>query len=163
VETTGPACALCSKPFVSGSLIRFEHGEFVHVYCRTRVLEAAAMDQVARADALQERAARLVAEIAHQRRVRRREACPLCGEPAAMPDSRPNIPWIAVDGCGCGGFLVWTALLDARVPRLTGDEREALSSRIRILRKRGVEAWLATRDGTPGGEIVIRDERPDDV
>jgi hypothetical protein len=94
-------------------------------------------------------------------RIRQEGPCPVCGEPAIMLDWRPSVPWLAIESCPCDAFFVWTALLETRLPALSPEELGTLSIRIRTVRKKGTEAWLTTRDGTPGGELIIRNTRPD--
>jgi hypothetical protein len=66
---TDPTCPVCSKPIISGSLVLYQHGEFLHVRCVNRTLGLKAMEEAerakesqARAAEIQERAARLVEE-----------------------------------------------------------------------------------------------------
>ena len=84
-------------------------------------------------------------------------------EPASILDWRPSVPWLAVDGCRCDGSFVWTALVETRLPGLSTEDRAILSARIRSLRKTGKEAWVLTDDDTPGGALVLSDERPEHV
>jgi hypothetical protein len=156
-----PTCPLCSKPVRSGSFVLYEHGELLHVVCRSRVLQVTAMDSVARADAAQQRAAHLVREQARRGRIRQHGPCPVCGEPAILLDWRPSVPWLAIEGCACNAVFVWTALLDGRLSALSPEDRGTLSLDVQRVRKMGTEAWLTTSDGTPGGELIIRDTRPD--
>jgi hypothetical protein len=152
---------LCSKPIRSGSFVLLEHGELLHVRCRSRILEEEAMETAARAEAAQDRSARLMLQNLRLRRVRPQDPCPVCGQPAAVLDWRPAMPWLAFDGCSCGGFFVWSALLDSRLPGLSEEERGQLTAHIRLLRRTNTEAWLTTRDGTVSGEMHVRDHRPD--
>jgi len=158
-----PVCQFCAKPIGSGSYVVLPHGERVHVLCRSWILEAEAMDAVARADAGQPRTARRMEPNLDLRRARRLDRCPVCGEPASILDWRPSVPWLAIDGCRCDGSFVWTALVETRLPGLSAEDRAILSARIRSLRKTGKEAWVLTDDDTPGGALVLRDERPEHV
>jgi hypothetical protein len=86
----------------------------------------------------------------------------VCSGPATLTDWRPQVDWTAIEDCGCNGFFVWTPLFDeGRLGRLTPEDRETLSQRIRHLHGSESEAWLATRDGTAMGVLIIRSERPD--
>jgi hypothetical protein len=68
---------------------------------------------------------------------------------------------MSVEDCPCLGFFVWTSLLDdGRLVRLTPEDREILSHRVRHIRATQTEAWLTTRDGTLMGALIIRSERP---
>jgi hypothetical protein len=88
--------------------------------------------------------------------------CPLCGEPARLSDHDPSSAWIAVDGCACGGFVVWAELLAVRrLQQAPPDERTALRARIVELRaKRARAAWLTTDDGRADGRLAVRTRRP---
>jgi hypothetical protein len=121
------------------------------------------MEAVARAEVAQARTERLVDQNRRLRRTRRQSPCPVCGEPAIVLDWRPSVPWLAVDGCGCDGIFVWTALLEARLPHVSAEERGILCARIRSVRRTGREAWLLTDDETPGGALTIRDTRPEQM
>ena len=64
--------------------------------------------------------------------------------------------------CLCNGIFVWTPLLEeGRLDRLTPEDRETLSQRIRHLHGTESEAWLAPRDGTVMGALILRTVRPD--
>ena len=90
-----------------------------------------------------------------------REPCPVCREPAALIDWRPDLAWITVEECRCRGFFVWTPLVDdGRLVRLPPEDRATLSELIRALRAIG-EVWLNTQDGTVTGALNIGGERPD--
>ena len=157
-----PVCQFCAKPIESGSYAVLPHGKRLHVRCRSPILEAEAMEAVAR-EAPQPRTARLMEQNLELRRARRLDRCPVCGEPASILDWRPSVPWLAVDGCRCDGSFVWTALVETRLPGLSAEDRALLSARIRSLRKTGKEAWLLTDDDTPGGALVLSDQRPEHV
>ena len=61
---------------------------------------------------------------------------------------------MTVEACLCDGFFVWTRLLDdGRLTRLTPEDRETLSQRIRHLHGTKSEAWITTRDGTVMGAM----------
>jgi len=63
--------------------------------------------------------------------------------------------WSSASDCG-------TSRLDeGRLTRLTREDREILSQRVRQLHGTKSEAWLATRDGTVMGALIIRTVRPD--
>ena len=117
------ACPVCSKPIRSGSVVLFEHGELFHVHCRSRQLQLRALEQVDRAEAARERAARRL-EDAHRVRAERRiqrhglpkrprgaGVCPLCRGPAIVTDWRPGADWIAVENCPCGDFFAGARLV----------------------------------------------------
>ena len=78
-------------------------------------------------------------------RTRPHERCPVCRASATLTDWRPHANWMTVEDCACEGFFVWTPLLDdGRLTRLTPEDRETLSQRIRHLHGTKSEAWLAT-------------------
>ena len=161
--SSGVSCVFCSKPIGSGGYIQFETGELFHIRCRSRQLKLTALDQGARARLAVELAKSLVHENASLRRARptrliaKRAPCPICGVTATLTDWRPQIEWMAVEGCPCGGFLLWTSLLDdGQLARLTAEDRDVLSQRLRQHRATGSEAWL-----TAGRTLIIRDQRPD--
>jgi hypothetical protein len=124
-------------------------------------------DQADRARLAIERSTELV-EATRRRRLlqqrdltRQHDRCPVCAEPATLTDWRPELDWMTVEDCACNGFFVWTPLFDeGRLGRLTPEDRETLSQRIRHLHGSGSEAWLATRDGTVMGALILRTERP---
>ena len=61
---------------------------------------------------------------------------------ATLIDWRPHHNWMTVKDCPCDGFFVWTLLLDdGRLARLTPEDRETLSQRIRQLHGTESEAW----------------------
>jgi hypothetical protein len=86
--------------------------------------------------------------------------CAFCAKPATVTDWGPHLPWLAVEGCACWGFFVWTGLLAARLPSLSPDERGDLSRGIRKFRAMGHEVWVTTTTGAATGPLVIRTERP---
>jgi hypothetical protein len=95
-------------------------------------------------------------------RRRPRRTCPLCGERALILDWRPSVEWASVEECRCDAFFVWTVLLDSgQLDVIPADECARLQGRILELRAIEREAWLYTTDGTPGGALVVRSERPD--
>ena len=162
-----PTCAICSKPIRSG-FIYTKGGEAIHISCRTQQLHLDALDQGDRARLAIERATDLVEETRRRRIAQRTELprqqdrCPVCAGPATLFDWRPHLDWMTVEDCPCDGFFVWTPLLDdGRLGRLTPEDRETLSQRIRHLHGTESEAWLATRDGTVMGALIIRTVRPD--
>ena len=86
----------------------------------------------------------------------------MCGLPATVSDWRPHVDWVAVADCPCGGYFVWTPLLDeGRLARLTPEDREILGQRLRHFRTTQTEAWITTRDSTVMGALIIRTVRPD--
>jgi hypothetical protein len=167
------ACPVCSKPIRSGSVVLFEHSELFHVHCRSRQLQLRALEQVDRAEAARERAARRL-EDAHRVRAERRiqrhglpkrargvGVCPLCRGPAIVTDWRPGADWIAVENCPCGDFFAGAWLVEERLPSLNTVERQGLIRRIWAYRATGREAWLTTTHSTVDGPLVIRTARPD--
>ena len=69
---------------------------------------------------------------------------------------------MTVEECPCHGFFVWTPLLsEGRLDRLALEDREILSQRLQHLRATASEAWLATRNGSVMGALIIRTVRPD--
>jgi hypothetical protein len=81
--------------------------------------------------------------------------CPLCGESARVIE--PSDPeWLLIEGCGCGGFGVWSDLVaNSRLQNIGPDERGKLQARVRDLRALGRDAWLVTADGTLNGPLVV--------
>jgi len=163
-----PTCVFCSKPVRSGGFVQTPTGEVFHIHCRSRQLHLISLDRWDRARLALERATDLVEESRRQRRVKprrlteRRDRCPVCSVSATLTDWRPTSEWMAVEGCLCHGFFAWTPLLDeGRLARLTPEDRDTLSLRLRVLRSTQSEAWLSTRDGTVMGALIIRDQRPD--
>jgi len=143
-------------------------GEFIHLRCRSQQLHLMALDEGDRASLAIERATDLVQETRRLRSTQptrltaRRDRCPVCGGRATLVDWRPHLEWPAVDGCPCGGYFVWTPLLDeGRLTWLTPEDRGSLSERLWHLRATQSEAWLSTREGTVMGALIIRSERPD--
>jgi hypothetical protein len=127
-----------------------------------------AFDQADRAPLAIERATDLVEQTRPRRAAQPerlpvgRHLCPVCRGAATMTDWRPHLNWMTVEDCPCDGFFVWTPLLDdGRLDRLTQEDRETLSQRIRHLQGTESEAWLATRDGTVMGALILRTVRPD--
>lgn len=171
-QPSDPACPACSKPVRSGSLVLFEHGELFHVSCRSRQLQLRALEQVDRAEAVREHAARRL-EDAHRVRAERMQrhglpkrpaatgVCPLCRGPATVTDWRPGMDWIVAEGCPCGDFFARARVVEERLPRLTTVDRQGLVLQIRAYRATRREVWLTTTDGTVDGPLVIRIERPD--
>lgn len=86
-------------------------------------------------------------------------ACLLCQHPATITDWSPLTSWLAIEGCRCGSFFVWTALWDLRLRYLSDIERKHLSERIRLSGARG-DVWISTADGVTQGPIVISGTRP---
>ena len=163
-----PICVRCSKPIQSSGYLVSPSGEASHIRCRSRDLQQAALEERDRARHAIDRAAELVGDNMRRRQsaqsIRRalpRQPCPVCGEAATLIDWRPALHWMTVDECPCNGFFVWVPLInEGRLARLTPEDRDTLSGRIRALRLTG-EAWLTTRDGTAMGALILRDERPD--
>jgi len=87
-------------------------------------------------------------------------ACVLCGGSATVTDWAPVAAWLAVEGCQCGGFLVWTPVWDSRLTDMSDMERRDLSERIRAARACGSEAWVGPTDGQVTGPLVISQSRP---
>ena len=87
-------------------------------------------------------------------------ACVLCGGAATVTDWAPVATWLAVEGCQCGGFLVWTPVWDSRLTDMSDMERQDLSERIRAARARGSEAWVGSTDGQVTGPLVISQSGP---
>jgi hypothetical protein len=85
------------------------------------------------------------------------QPCPLCREPADVTDWGPVAQWLAVEGCQCGGFLVWTPLWNGRLARLPDMERKDLLTRVQAARACGHEAWVTTRID---GRLVVETDRP---
>ena len=163
-----PACAVCSKPLVSEGFVQTTAGDVVHIGCRSHQIRVDALDNADRARPAIERSAALVEETRRRRVVqyrdltRQNDRCPVCGEPATLTDWRPHLDWMTVEDCACNGFFVWTPLFDeGRLGRLTPEDREILSQRIRHLHGSESEAWLTTRDATVMGALILRTERPD--
>ena len=162
------SCVICSKPIRSGGYIQFETGDFLHIRCRSRQLQLTVLDHRDRTRLAVELAKNLVHENARlrgrppTRLIARRNPCPVCGVTATLTDWRPHIEWMAIEGCPCSGFFVWTPLLEAgRLARLTVEDRDALSQGLRQLRATGSEAWLSARYGTVKGALIICELRPD--
>ena len=162
-----PTCAICSKP-IRSAFIYTKDGEAIHIRCRTQQVHLEALDQGDRARLAIERATDLVEETRHRRLAqgsgltRQDDRCPVCGESATLTDWRPHVNWMTVEDCPCRGFFVWTPLLDeGRLSRLTPEDREILSQRLRHLRATESEAWITARDGTVLGALIIRTVRPD--
>jgi hypothetical protein len=83
----------------------------------------------------------------------------LCDHPATIADwGTQRSPWLAVDGCPCGGFFVWKALWARRLREMPGPERRELAGRIRACRANGIEAWVATTDLSITAPLVISRE-----
>ena len=162
-----PTCAIWSKPIRSG-FIHTKGGEAIHIRCRTQQLHLDALDQWDRTRLAIERATDLAKEKRRRRLAQNRgltrqhDRCPVCRGPATLTDWRPHLNWMTVEDCTCDGFFIWTPLLDdGRLDRLTSEDREILGQRLRHLRATESEAWLATRDGTVMGALIIRTVRPD--
>ena len=127
------------------------------------------IEQQDRARLTIELAADLVEQMRHRRAAQpdgfprgHHRCCPVCGGSATLTDWRPHLKWMTIEDCPCHGFFVWTPLLDdGRLDRLTQKDREMLSQRIGHLRATKSEAWLAARDGTVMGALIIRSVRPD--
>ena len=161
-----PTCAVCSKPVVSEGFVHTKV-DVVHIRCRRRQ---------APSDTLGANLARLASErvtdlvekprrrrvVQHRDLTRPHDRCPVCTEPATLTDWRPHLNWMTIEDCRCNGFFVWTPLFDeGRLGRLTPEDRETLSQRIRHFHATESEASLATRDGTVMGALILRTVRPD--
>jgi hypothetical protein len=162
-----PTCAVCSKPIRSGGFTQTKMGEVVHTRCRSKELRLRAIEQQDRARLTIGLATDLVEETRRRSSAqstgltRQHDRCPVCAGPATLTDWRPHLDWMTVEDCPCLGFFVWTPLLDeGRLARLTPEDREILSQRVRHLRATRTDAWLTTRDGTVMGAMIIRSERP---
>jgi hypothetical protein len=83
-------------------------------------------------------------------------ACFLCGHLATITDWEPVAGWLAVEGCQCVGFLVWTPLWGARLATLADMERKDLLARVQAARASGHEAWVTTKDR----RLVVETDRP---
>ena len=160
-------CAVCSKPIGSGGFSRTQTGEVLHIRCRSEELPRA-IEQQDRARLIIERATDLVEETRRRRLAqpttptRQHDRCPVCAGPATLTDLRPHLNWLNIEDCPCNGFFVWTPLWDEGCLRqLMPEDRETLSERIRHLHGTESEAWLATRDGTVRGALILRTVRPD--
>lgn len=164
-------CQLCSKPISSSRLVFSEHGELFHLACRSRALRTRSLNVVDAAQTAQTRAASLVAETDRLRRrlvlparsKSRAGPCPVCGEAATHTDWRPRLPWVAIEGCPCGGYFVEAVVLEWRVPGLTARARRELAARIRRSRARKQEAWLTVtppRSSESVGRLTIRTRWP---
>jgi hypothetical protein len=86
--------------------------------------------------------------------------CPLCGQAATLIDWRPAIDWVVVQGCPCYGFFVGGRILETRLPSLPAGAHENLAQDVQMLRGMGLEVWCTTTNGSVGGRLVIRAERP---
>jgi hypothetical protein len=75
-------------------------------------------------------------------------------------DWRPLHDWLAVEGCRCGGFFIWSRVWTWRLPVLPPSKREAWAARVRTSRVGGREVYLSTADGTITGAITIFPKRP---
>ena len=163
-----PPCAICSKPIRSGGVVQTRIGEFAHIRCGGEELRLRATEPQDRVRLTIERATDLVEETRRRKLAQptrltpQHDRCPVCAGPATLTDLRPHLNWMIIEDCPCNGFFVWTPLLDeGRLGRLTPEDRETLSERIRNLHGTESEAWLATRDGTVMGALLIRTVRPD--
>lgn len=161
-------CAICSKPVVSGGFTRTTVGDVVHIRCRSRQIYLDAPDHANPARLAIEGATDLVEEARRRsaaersKHTRQHDRCPVCVGPATLTDWRPHLKWMTVEDCPCDGFFVWTPLLDeGRLARLMPEDRGTLSQRLRHFHGTESEAWLATRDGTVMGALIIRTVRPD--
>jgi hypothetical protein len=158
-----PPCVVCSKPIRSGGFVQTKRGEFIHLRCRgeEREPQDRARLTIERAtDLVEETRRRKLAE--PTRLTRQHDCCPVCAGPATLTDLRPHLNWMTIEDCPCHGVFVWTPLLDeGRLGRLTPEDRATLSERIRHLHGTESEAWLATRDGTVRGALILRTVRPD--
>jgi hypothetical protein len=84
------------------------------------------------------------------------DVCPLCREKARVVDWSPPTPWIAVDGCRCGAYFVWTRLWYDRFPGLAEAERAGLQDHVQAMNS---EAWITTTDGRPTGAFRVHHTR----
>src|SRR5262245_56667130 len=161
-----PICSICSKPVRSGSLVLYQGGEFFHVPCRSRATDLKAMEEVERARNAQGRALRLVDDTKRRRALhdptdRPPGSWPLCSQPATVTDWRPDLDWITVEGCSCGGYFLADGVLRRRVPAMSEAARAELTARIQEVRVSGHEAWLTTSDGGLNGPLIVQPGRPD--
>jgi hypothetical protein len=156
-----PVCPVCSKLIAEGTFVILEHGELFHVRCRSQALHSESMEDSDAISGRPQRPVDLARSSTQTPRVRQQQRCPVCGEPATILDWRPSVPWLSIDGCACNGLFAWAPLLDGNLSALSPTDRATLCHQVQAVRKTGSEAWLTTRDGTPRGEIIIRDERPD--
>jgi hypothetical protein len=159
-------CAVCSKPIQSGGFIQTARDEFIHLRCRNEDLRRSGIDPQDRARLTIERASGPIEQTRKPRATPpdpgANHRCPVCEEPAMLTDWRPQLDWLGIEDCPCGGFFVWTPLLDeGRLAQLTPEDREILKQHLRDLRAIGTQAWLTTRDRTVMGAFLIRSERPD--
>jgi hypothetical protein len=74
-------------------------------------------------------------------------------------DWGPQVPWVSIEGCDCGGFFVRVALLD-RLAALDDVDCGRLQARVAGLRASNRVAWVTTADDRPDGPLEVRAERP---
>src|SRR5262245_59263323 len=100
-------CASCSKPIHPAGSIKPEPAEFFHIRCRSRQLHVAAIEHRDRSRLAIELAESLALENARLRRrapmrlIPTHDPCPVCGVTATLTDWRPDMEWMAVEGCPC--------------------------------------------------------------
>jgi hypothetical protein len=75
--------------------------------------------------------------------------CVLCRHPVTITDWEPIATWLAVEGCPCGDFLVWTPLWGGRLATLPDMERQDLLARIQAARARAMRP--GSRRGSTAG------------
>jgi Zn ribbon nucleic-acid-binding protein len=160
-----PACAVCSKPVRSDTLVLYRHGDLFHLACRSHATQS--LDAIDRAQTAHQGTTDLIEAAKHQRAARAPKGpnaaastCPLCTAAATVTDWRHVSEWIAVEDCACGGYFIWMPMIE-RVRVLPDRDRQALVRRVRDFRKGGHEAWFATTNGVMTGPLVIRtSQRP---
>jgi hypothetical protein len=87
------------------------------------------------------------------------EFCALCRHVVTIADG-PFLDWLIIEGCPCGGYFVWKAVWEFRLPHMTDVERQNLTFRVRSPRVKNREAWIYTADGTVYSPLVVESERP---
>jgi hypothetical protein len=156
-----PVCPLCSKPVRSGTLVHYQHGEFFHLWCRTRQSQQRTLEEVDRAQAAKARARELIDAAARAQAAARRfrgpnASCPLCGHSAQYRRLRPGEDWLFLIGCGCDGYFVRKVLIETHVLSLVHAERQELARHIREYRSMGYEVCCTTADRTGTGPVILR-------
>ena len=86
--------------------------------------------------------------------------CGVCTQSASVVDWGPLEGWLAVEGCPCGGFFIWKALWEGRLPGMATTECQELASRIREWRRAVYEVWISTIDRTLHGRLFLSSARP---
>ena len=88
------------------------------------------------------------------------ESCPLCSHVVTIADWSSLPDWLTIEGCPCGGFFLWKAVFEFRLPHMSDVERQNLAFRVRSLRVKNREAWVSTADRTVNGPLVVESDRP---